>query len=287
MAKQLAENAEDLISPSYVNKLRSERNVAERKDKDPYIDIHKRQIEYERNGDFFISALNLRPFGCLMIPIGGLAILKDQNRLCDKGLRGPVIAKYDMTAGIVKSLPAAMDKSIVNHNFIIGVNNGQPHKILINLMEFATDTSNVLNLRLSMEHLLTQYAMIDSGRKLVDMVVTDHCWAAITALIEGLNRISKQEYFERSYEAFTHPSKAKMFFKDYILILICSSHTAKTLNQDLLKAYKKGELTREEYHFLAALLGHIYAIKDVDECDAYVEAVFALLCHKYEDKTVR
>jgi hypothetical protein len=249
--------------------------------------MHKRINESVDKQDFFITTLQLRPFGCLINPKEGYAILREQNRLHRKNQIGPVTAKYDMTAGIIMSLPHSMDRSIVNHNLIIAVDIGQRNRALINLMEFLTDTSNVVNLKPTFDHLRAQYNLIEPGRKPFDMVVTDHCWAALTALIEGLNKMSKQAYFERSYEAFTDPSKAETFFDECVLVLICSSHTANTLNHDLLKAYKQGHLTKEEYHFLAALIGHLYAIRSVDECDAYIDAVFALLCHKHNDDSVR
>lgn len=111
--------------------------------------------------------------------------------------------------------------------------------------------------------------------------MTDKCWAGINALCKGLNHIDIIDYLKLSYKAFFVNSKlTEEFFERYTLILLCASHTAATWNKDLLANFKAKQkrLKREEYRFLAAVIGLAYSIETEDDCDFYVRAVLTLLC---------
>jgi hypothetical protein len=188
----------------------------------------------------------------------------------------------DMTFGIIRPLPDELDKSIGNNNLVINVpradNTGM---VCINLAEYITNTANTIGFKSAIQHFCKQYEIMDPiYPKPFDQVVTDKCWASITALIEGLNNTSYEDYVEKAYEAFYDPSKSESFFEKYVITLLCGSHTCKTINHDLLGAYKKKQLTKEDYHFLCSLLGNVFEITGSEECDAYIDAVFGLLCSK-------
>lgn len=283
--KQIEQKAEVVIPPRYINELRSVRNKEALRDNNQVLDVYKRSKD-EPGKPRFVSQFSGEPFGALVIPKTSMAILKEENSKQRRNKRPPIRAFMDMTFGIVATLSEEPHKSMGNTNLIINLVTGNRHSTIpICLAEHITNTPNIISVKPAMEYFIDQYKHVSPTHpKPFSQVVTDKCWVQLTALIEGLNKTSIQDYTESAFRAFQGDTH---FFSRYITILLCSSHTAKTLSTDLLAAYKIGQLTFDEYRFLRALLGYLYEIKDAESCDSYVAGLFTLLCTKYVTEDVK
>lgn len=105
--------------------------------------------------------------------------------------------------------------------------------------------------------------------------MTDFSWAAINALCRSFNNIGFKEYLDKCYEIIVNKDHGLLQY--LTTIKLCSSHLTKNMKNDVVKHFKKDDISQ-----VASLIGGLFNLISFEDIDKYIKNFLIILISEYE-----
>lgn len=229
---------------------------------DDHIDIVMRSLEQNRD---YIRCVTSPDFSAILMMQEQVDVLRDWIERTEYRE-----AFLDATGDIVRSVEG---KPVLHHVLLIQVKiPGNTSCIPFNVAELLTESQTMKKITRFLEDVLEFIHQSVSKRKqLFHQVVTDKSFANIGAILEVFNKINLSQYLEICWEICINGQQALL--KDLTLVRLCSSHTSKTMSDDIRRHYSDYEVTIK----LKSAIGLMFNIKNFEKLLQYCKYFLYLL----------
>lgn len=214
---------------------------------DDHIDIVMRSLQENRN---FVRCVTSPEFSAILMMQEQVDVLR--NWIEDTEYRE---AFLDATGDIVRSVEG---KPVLHHVLLIQVMiPGNKNHIPFNLAEMLTESQTMKKITRFLEDVLEFiYKRVKKRNQLFHQVVTDKSFANIGAILQAFNDMNLTQYLEVCWEICNNDQKALL--KGLTLVRLCSSHTCKTMSDEIQRHYSEYDVTVK----LKSAIGLMFNIRD-------------------------
>lgn len=223
----------------------------------------------------FIQKIDLDPFSVHLFEYECMRVLRDVQQKGDF-----VILHFDATGCILKS---PTENPLLHHVLLLQVKSHETNKtaVSLNLAELITEDNTSFNVEYFLNHFRAKFNLTYPNTKIASAIVTDKSFANINAIVKSQNLMTLRKYLSSMYEIFAQSSFNKL--SNFVLVFLCSGHQAKNWKKDVKRFYGRG-LVNSDVNYLCALIGHLMNIREKTEFNAYIQALFIVLCSRRTDE---
>lgn len=230
--------------------LQNLRNISRRQydlHSDAHVDIVMRSLEVDRG---FIRNVTAPDFSAVLMMQEQVDVLKAWIETTKYRQ-----AFLDATGDIVKMVEKS---KVLHHVLLIQVKTADDkNSIPFNLAELLTESQKMRNITRFLEDVLDFiHEKISKRKQLFHQIVTDKSFANMGAILQAFNNMNLSEYLEVCWRIVNDGQHD--LIKGLTLIRLCSSHTCKTMSDEIQRHYTDYDVTMK----LKAAIGVIFDIPD-------------------------
>lgn len=238
--------------------LRSRKFCSHDLDEDDHIDMVKRSL----NNNIYIRNVTSPIFTATLCKEAQIQVLE---KWCEENLFRR--AFLDATGNIVRKISG--QTNVLHHVLLIQVHVANDKgATAFNLAELITtcQTSNIISEFLKC---FLRFAEEKSKRKMMwfHEIVTDKSFANIGAILQAFNDMTLSRYLETCWNILMNDDKPTL--KKLVVVRLCSSHTTKTMMDEIRKHFKNKTVALT----ICSIIGNMFNIKRFNNLLKYIVQV--------------
>lgn len=189
----------------------------------------------------------------------------------------------DATGSILKQING---KKLLHHVLVTAIRVGiDKNCVNLNVLEMITEDQSAHNVCEFLEFFLRQLKSLNVPKSILDLpvheMVMDKSFANIGPICKVFNKMTISQYLQICHDVLSDPENSQKVLKSLVIVRLCSSHTCKTMLDDIRKFYSK-----EHVITVCKLIGTIFNIKSYEEMITYVKSLLIILSWPNEEDEI-